>query len=50
MNGDGIVDVSDLLYIVAYLGTTDAFADISNNGIVDVKDLLIVVGAFGPRT
>ena len=50
MNGDGIVDVSDLLYIVEYLGTTDAFADVSNNGIVDVEDLLIVIGAFGPCT
>jgi hypothetical protein len=48
INGDGNVDVSDLLIVIAYWGSPDSPADINQDGIVDVTDLLIVVGSWGP--
>jgi hypothetical protein len=47
INGDGIVNVSDLLIVIGYWGTTDSPADLNFDGIVDVTDLLIVVGNWG---
>ena len=48
INGDGYVDVSDLLTIIDHWGQTDSPADVNFDGIVDVSDLLIVVGNWGP--
>ena len=48
ISGDGIVDVSDLLIVIGYWGSTDSPADLNFDGIVDVSDLLIVVGYWGP--
>jgi len=48
INGDGFVDVSDLLVIIDQWGLTNSPADINQDGIVDVSDLLIVVGNWGP--
>ena len=48
INGDGYVDVSDLLTIIDHWGQTDSPADVNVDGIVDVSDLLIVVGNWGP--
>lgn len=49
VNGDGMVDVTDLLDVVGSWGPcTDVCpADIDGNGIVDVSDLLTVVGNWG---
>ena len=47
INGDGIVDVSDLLIVIGYWGTADSPADVNDDGIVDVSDLLIVIGNWG---
>jgi hypothetical protein len=47
INGDGIVNVSDLLTIIDQWGLTDSPADVNDDGIVDVSDLLIVVGNWG---
>ena len=48
INGDGYVNVSDLLAIIDQWGLTDSPADVNGDGIVDVTDLLIVVGNWGP--
>lgn len=51
--GDGVVDVNDLLTMIAEWGATDSFADISGSdgnpdGTVDVADLLALIAAWGP--
>jgi hypothetical protein len=48
INGDGYVNVSDLLAIIDQWGLTNSPADVTQDGIVDVSDLLIVVGNWGP--
>jgi len=48
INGDGYVDVSDLLVVIDQWGATKSLADLNFDGIVDVTDLLIVVGNWGP--
>ena len=47
ITGDGVVDVLDLLEVLAQWGTAGS-ADITGDGIVDVLDLLEVLGAWGP--
>jgi choice-of-anchor B domain-containing protein len=47
-NGDGQVDVNDLLAIIAAWNTSNPQFDIDGSGQVDVNDLLIVIGAWGP--
>ena len=48
INGDGYVNVTDLLVVIDQWGLTDSPADLNFDGIVDVSDLLIVVGSWGP--
>ncbi len=45
-NGDGVVDVSDLLAIIDAWGT-DSGCDVNGDGTIDVVDLLAVVGSWG---
>ncbi len=50
---DGIVDVLDLMVVLAKWGTADLAADITGpygvpDGVVDVQDLLAVLSAWGP--
>ena len=47
-NGDDVVDVADLLAIIAAWGSNNASADLDGNGIVDVADLLMIISAWGP--
>ena len=47
INGDGYVNVNDLLVVIDQWGLTDSPADLNFDGIVDVSDLLIVVGNWG---
>ena len=47
INGDGEVDVQDLLSIVDAWGNDGGPEDINCDGIVDTSDLLIVIGAWG---
>jgi hypothetical protein len=46
-NGDGEVNVTDLLEVVDQWGNTSGSADINDDGIVDVSDLLVVIGVWG---
>ena len=48
INGDGYVNVNDILILIGYWGSTNSSADVNDDGIVDVSDLLIVVGNWGP--
>ena len=48
INGDGTVDVSDLLIVIGYWGATGSPADLNSDGIVDVSDLLTVIANWGP--
>ena len=48
INGDGYVNVSDLLAVIEQWGSDDAAADINGDGAVNVNDLLLVVGNWGP--
>lgn len=45
---NGIVDVADLLFLLAAWGTPGA--DVTGDGATDVQDLLAVLGAWGPCT
>ena len=48
INGDGVVDVTDLLYVLALWGESGGIADVNGDGIVDVLDLVVVLSAWGP--
>jgi hypothetical protein len=48
INGDGYVNVTDLLAVIDQWGLANSPADVNFDGIVDVSDLLIVVGNWGP--
>lgn len=51
LNGDGVVDVSDLLMLLAQWGTCplseNCPADLNGDGAVDVSDLLILLANWG---
>ena len=46
-NGDGLVNVGDLLNILSDFSTTNLQSDVNEDSIVDVNDLLIVLNDFG---
>ncbi len=47
LNGDGLINVSDLLEVVGAWGEDQSAADIDNSGTVDTGDLLAVIAAWG---
>jgi len=48
LNGNAVVNVTDLLIVIDQWGSSGTPADLNNDGIVDVADLLIIVGNWGP--
>ena len=48
IDGDGEVDVDDILLVIGAFGTTGPVGDINEDGTVDVNDVLAVVAGFGP--
>jgi hypothetical protein len=46
-SGDGVVDVHDLLAMIAAFGTDDDAWDFDQDGLVGVNDLLVVIAAWG---
>ena len=45
INGDGVVNVSDLLEIISAWGSCNGCAaDVNNDGMVNVTDILAVIG------
>ena len=48
VDGDGMVDVSDVLQIIGTWGSCQGCAeDLDNNGVVDVGDLLQLISEWG---
>ena len=48
VNGDGIVNVQDLVLVASSLGKTEqSSADVNADGVVDIRDLVTVAGALG---
>jgi hypothetical protein len=47
LNNDGVVDVEDLLLLLAAWGQTGVPADIDGDGVVAVGDLLLILAAWG---
>ena len=47
VNGDGVVDISDLVFVAKNFGQTGFnAADVNGDAVVDIADLLIVAGAM----
>ena len=47
VDGDGSVDVHDLLFIVSVWGSDDPQGDVNGDGIVNISDLLDVMANWG---
>jgi hypothetical protein len=45
-DGDGLVDIDDLLALLGGFGTSDS--DVDCDGISDINDLLVLIGNWGP--
>ncbi len=46
LNGDGAVDLEDLLAVISAFGTSDPAGDANGDGTVDLDDLLAVLAAW----
>ncbi|MFO0828206.1 MAG: M14 family zinc carboxypeptidase [Phycisphaerales bacterium] len=46
LNGDGVVDASDLALLLGAWGANGGAADLDGNGVVDAGDLAILLGAW----
>ena len=46
-DGDGGIDVNDLLAVIAAWNTDDPTADVNGDGIVNVSDLLTIIAGWG---
>jgi len=48
VNGDGVVNIQDLVLIAARFGQTGAEpADVNGDGVVNIQDLVLVASHFG---
>ncbi len=47
-DGDGEVDVADILILIGAWDATDSAYDLDGNGIVSIGDLLLLIAAWGP--
>ncbi|MXZ01795.1 hypothetical protein F4Y93_14560 [Candidatus Poribacteria bacterium] len=48
VNGDGVVNIQDLVLVASSLGETEpTSADVNDDGIVNIVDLVLVAGEFG---
>ena len=48
VNGDGIVNIQDLVLVAGQFGKTGKnSADVNGDGVVNIQDLVLVAGAFG---
>ena len=48
IDGDSVVNVNDLLALIAGWGSNDSTLDIDGDGVVAVNDLLMLISAWGP--
>ena len=48
VNGDGVVNIQDLVLVAGQFGKTgEHVADVNGDGVVNIQDLVLVAGAFG---
>ena len=48
VNGDGVVNIQDLVLVAGQFGKTGEHrADVNGDGVVNIQDLVLVAGAFG---
>ena len=48
VNGDGVVNIQDLVLVAGRFGQTGQNdADVNGDGVVNIQDLVLVAGAFG---
>ena len=48
VNGDGVVNIQDLVQVASQLGQTgENKADVNGDGVVNIQDLVLVAAAFG---
>jgi hypothetical protein len=47
LNGNGKVELQDIVIAVKAYGTPDPVADVNKDGVVDMKDIIMVVHCFG---
>lgn len=47
VTGDGVVNISDLVFVVSQFGQEDAEGDVNNDGTVNILDLVLVAQNFG---
>ena len=48
VNGDGVVNIQDLVLVASRFGQTgENTADVNGDGVVNIQDLVLVAGAFG---
>ena len=48
VNGDGIVNIQDLVLVAGRLGQSDTnSADVNGDGLINIQDLVLVAGALG---
>lgn len=50
INGDGIVNIADLVLVASNLRKTSQAADVNGDGVVNIADLVLVAGALGNST
>ena len=46
LNGDGVVDLRDLLTLARYYGTTNATCDLNSDGTVNDTDLALLLAGL----
>ncbi|MDD9972691.1 MAG: dockerin type I domain-containing protein, partial [Candidatus Poribacteria bacterium] len=48
VNGDGVVNIQDLVLVASNFGQTGANpADVNSDGVVNIQDLVLVASNFG---
>ena len=48
VNGDGIVNIQDLVLVASHLGETGLSpGDVNGDGVVNIQDLVLVASHFG---
>ena len=48
INGDGVVEVNDVMILIMEWGsTTSTLCDLNQDGVVEVNDLIILISAWG---
>ena len=46
VNGDGVVNIQDLVFVSTNFGTGQSSADVNDDGVVNITDLVLVAGAL----